>query len=62
MLSIASEAGAIRPLSVTMASFPHNNRTFQILDAAAKGGFAVGAYNWYERQADLSENCGSWPR
>ncbi|KAH8901778.1 fructose-bisphosphate aldolase [Thozetella sp. PMI_491] len=30
-----------------MTSFPHNNRTFQILDAAAKGGYAVGAYNCY---------------
>ncbi|KAI4858801.1 aldolase [Hypoxylon rubiginosum] len=30
-----------------MASFPHNNRTFQILSAASKGGYAVGAYNCY---------------
>lgn len=30
-----------------MASFPKNNRTFQILDAAAKGKYAVGAYNWF---------------
>lgn len=30
-----------------MASFPQNNRTVQILDAAKKGGYAVGAYNWY---------------
>jgi fructose-bisphosphate aldolase class II len=30
-----------------MASFPQNNRTYQILDAAAKGNYAVGAYNWF---------------
>ncbi|CAH0051797.1 unnamed protein product [Clonostachys solani] len=30
-----------------MSTFPQNNRTFQILDAAAKGGYAVGAYNCY---------------
>ncbi|KND88220.1 putative fructose-bisphosphate aldolase [Tolypocladium ophioglossoides CBS 100239] len=30
-----------------MASFPHNNRTYQILDAAARGDYAVGAYNCY---------------
>ncbi|KAF3026591.1 hypothetical protein E8E14_014251 [Neopestalotiopsis sp. 37M] len=28
-------------------SFPENNRTWRILDAAAKGGYAVGAFNCY---------------
>ena len=32
-----------------MAAFPENNRSWQILHAAAKGGYAVGAYNWYVR-------------
>lgn len=35
-----------------MASFPQNNRTYQILDAAAKGNYAVGAYNWYRHFRD----------
>ena len=33
--------------AVSMAPFPRNNRTWQILDAATQGGYAVGAYNWY---------------
>ncbi|KAI0151883.1 aldolase [Hypoxylon sp. NC0597] len=30
-----------------MEPFPRNNRTFQILDGASKGGYSVGAYNCY---------------
>ncbi|KAI1415734.1 aldolase [Hypoxylon sp. FL1857] len=33
--------------SSAMDTFPQNNRTFQILDAASKGGYSVGAYNCY---------------
>lgn len=29
-----------------MASFPDNNRTYQILHKARVGNYAVGAYNW----------------
>ncbi|KAF5027035.1 hypothetical protein F66182_911 [Fusarium sp. NRRL 66182] len=37
-----------------MASFPQNNRTCQILDAAAKGGYAVGAYNCYNEDGVIA--------
>ncbi|KAG6368428.1 hypothetical protein INS49_002635 [Diaporthe citri] len=37
-----------------MASFPQNNRTWQILDAAAKGNYAVGAYNCYNDDGVIS--------
>ncbi|KAF4968465.1 hypothetical protein FSARC_4159 [Fusarium sarcochroum] len=37
-----------------MASFPQNNRTYQILDAAAKGGYAVGAYNCYNEDGVIA--------
>lgn len=36
--------GGIVP--TTMASFPDNNRTYQILHKARVGNYAVGAYNW----------------
>ncbi|KAI1387022.1 aldolase [Hypoxylon trugodes] len=47
-----------------MASFPQNNRTFQILDDASKGGYSVGAYNCYNDDGVIAviraaEKCGS---
>ncbi|OTB03129.1 hypothetical protein M426DRAFT_74257 [Hypoxylon sp. CI-4A] len=47
-----------------MCSFPENNKTFQVLDAAAKGGYSVGAYNCYNDDGVLAvisaaENCRS---
>lgn len=41
-----------------MTGFPQGNRTYQILHAAAKGGYAVGAYNWYScYQTEMSSQC-----
>lgn len=31
-----------------LADFPVNNLTWRILHDAAEGGYAVGAFNWYE--------------
>ncbi|KAF7547239.1 hypothetical protein G7Z17_g7874 [Cylindrodendrum hubeiense] len=47
-----------------MDAFPLNNLTFQILDAAAKGGYSVGAYNCYNDDGVISviqaaESCKS---
>ncbi|KAH9985275.1 fructose-bisphosphate aldolase [Xylariaceae sp. FL0662B] len=37
-----------------MSTFPQNNRSFQILDAAAWGGYAVGAFNCYNDDGVLA--------
>lgn len=37
----------VKHYNLAMGSFPQNNRTFQILDDAAKRGYSVGAYNWF---------------
>ncbi|KAK7749317.1 hypothetical protein SLS62_008286 [Diatrype stigma] len=47
-----------------MSSFPQNNRTFQILDAAQKGAYAVGAFNCYNDDGVIAviaaaERCNS---
>ncbi|KAK9465555.1 ketose-bisphosphate aldolase [Lipomyces arxii] len=34
--------------------YPHNNRTWQILDAAEKGGYAVAAFNCYNTDGILA--------
>ncbi|KAK9362932.1 ketose-bisphosphate aldolase [Lipomyces starkeyi] len=36
-----------------MSEYPYNNRTFQILDAAEKGGYAVAAFNCYNTDGIL---------
>jgi len=38
-----------------MASYPENSRTWQILDAASKGDYAVGAYNWYTQPVQTAQ-------
>ncbi|KAK6194184.1 hypothetical protein LQW54_011687 [Pestalotiopsis sp. IQ-011] len=35
-------------------SFPENNRTWRILDAAAQGGYAVGAFNCYNEDGIIA--------
>ncbi|KAM0550190.1 hypothetical protein ACHAPJ_009038 [Fusarium lateritium] len=37
-----------------MSSFPQNNRTYQILDAAVRGGYSVGAYNCYNEDGVIA--------
>lgn len=36
-----------------MSSFPETNRTWNMLHAAAEGGYAIGAYNWYRISAAI---------